>query len=37
MARIVLTPEWAKVRNFETRAPDFVQRLAAEKGRGPPT
>ncbi|MDQ3431560.1 MAG: hypothetical protein M3467_04935 [Actinomycetota bacterium] len=37
MARIVLIPEWAKVPDFETRAPDFVQRLAAEKGLGPPS
>lgn len=37
MARIVLTPEWAKVLDFETRAPDFVHQLAAEKGLGPPS
>lgn len=37
MARIVLTPEWAKVLDFETRVPDFVQRLAVEKGFGPPS
>lgn len=37
MARIVLTPDWAKVLDFQTRAPDFVHRLAAEKGLGPPS
>jgi hypothetical protein len=37
MARIVLTPEWAKVLDFETRAPEFVHRLAAEKGLEPPS
>ncbi len=36
MARIVLTPEWVKVLGFETRAPDFVHQLAAEKGLAPP-
>ena len=30
MARIVLAPNWAKVLDFETRAPDFVMKLAAE-------
>ena len=32
MARIVVTPEWAKVLDFETRLPDPVRRLAAEQG-----
>ena len=30
MARIVLVPDWAKVLDFETRAPEFVHRLAAK-------
>jgi uncharacterized protein YndB with AHSA1/START domain len=30
MARISLVPTWAKVLDFETRAPDFVHRLAAK-------
>jgi hypothetical protein len=35
MARIVLTPEWAKLLDFEARFPDFLQRLLAEQeGRG---
>ncbi|MBA3417560.1 MAG: hypothetical protein H0U09_02465 [Geodermatophilaceae bacterium] len=37
MARIVLTPDWAKVLDFETRAPEFVHQLAAAKGLGPPS
>ncbi len=37
MARIVLTPDWAKILDFQTPAPDFVRRLAAEKGLGPPS
>jgi len=28
MARIAMTPTWAKVIDFETRLPDAVQRLA---------
>lgn len=30
MARIVLVPDWAKVLDFQTRAPEFVHRLAAK-------
>lgn len=37
MARIVLTPDWAKVLDFGTRAPEFVHQLAAAKGLGPPS
>jgi Pyridoxamine 5'-phosphate oxidase len=32
MARIAITPTWAKVLDFETRAPPAVARLAKEKG-----
>lgn len=32
MARIEITPTWAKVLDFETRAPETVMKLAAEKG-----
>jgi hypothetical protein len=31
MAKITVRPAWAKVLDFETRAPDFVMRLAAER------
>ena len=29
MARIAITPQWAKLFDFETRIPDFLQELAA--------
>lgn len=32
MARIDITPTWAKVLDFETRAPEAVMQLAAAKG-----
>ncbi|NQX13624.1 pyridoxamine 5'-phosphate oxidase family protein [Microbacteriaceae bacterium VKM Ac-2855] len=32
MARIEITPTWAKVLDFETRAPETVMKLAAAKG-----
>ena len=31
MARIVITPEWAKLFDFETRLPDFLVQLAGGK------
>ncbi len=31
MARIAITPEWAKLFDFETRLPDFLERLAGHK------
>ncbi|WP_420112919.1 pyridoxamine 5'-phosphate oxidase family protein [Pseudactinotalea sp.] len=34
MAKITLTPTWAKVLDFETRAPEMVERLARAKGLG---
>jgi hypothetical protein len=35
MARIEITPTWAKVLDFETRAPEAVMRIAAAKGPTP--
>ncbi|NQX27825.1 pyridoxamine 5'-phosphate oxidase family protein [Microbacteriaceae bacterium VKM Ac-2854] len=32
MARIEITPTWAKVLDFQTRAPETVMKLAAAKG-----
>lgn len=34
MAKITITPTWAKVLDFETRAPETVMRIAQEKGLG---
>lgn len=34
MARIDITPTWAKIHDFETRAPAAVMKLAASKGQG---
>jgi nitroimidazol reductase NimA-like FMN-containing flavoprotein (pyridoxamine 5'-phosphate oxidase superfamily) len=31
MAKIVITPTWAKVMDFETRGPEAVERLARER------
>jgi hypothetical protein len=31
MARIAITPEWAKLFDFETRLPDFLEQLAGRK------
>ncbi len=31
MARIAITPEWAKLFDFETRLPDFLEQLAGGK------
>jgi hypothetical protein len=31
MARIAITPEWAKLLDFETRIPDFMGRLVQER------
>ncbi len=31
MARIAITPEWAKLFDFETRLPDFLAQLAGRK------
>jgi hypothetical protein len=35
MARIEITPTWATVLDFQTRAPRTVMKLAAAKGMGP--
>jgi hypothetical protein len=31
MARIAITTEWAKLFDFETRMPDFLEQLAGHK------
>ena len=31
MARIAITPEWARLFDFETRLPDFLEQLAGRK------
>lgn len=31
MARIAITPQWAKLFDFETRLPDFLEKLAGHK------
>jgi uncharacterized pyridoxamine 5'-phosphate oxidase family protein len=31
MARIAITPEWAKLFDFETRMPDFLEQLAGRR------
>ena len=31
MARIAITPEWARLFDFETRIPDFLEQLAGRK------
>jgi Pyridoxamine 5'-phosphate oxidase len=31
MARIAITPEWARLFDFETRVPDFLEQLAGRK------
>lgn len=35
MARIEITPTWAKMLDFQTRAPETVMKLAAAKGPVP--
>jgi hypothetical protein len=35
MARIAIRPTWAKMLDFQTRAPETVMKLAAAKGAGP--
>jgi hypothetical protein len=35
MARIEITPNWAKVLDFQTRAPETVMKLSEQKGPMP--
>jgi hypothetical protein len=34
MARITITPSWAKLLDFETRIPDFMHKLVADRSDG---